>query len=541
MTELLLENPLLLLFVVLGGGYIVGRIRIGGFSLGISAVLFVGLGIGALHPDMRLPDLVYLLGLILFVYTVGLSAGPGFVSSFRHGGAKDSALVVMVLVVACTVTLGGARVLGIEGSFAAGVYTGSLTNTPALAAVLQYQTDTAPPADADRAVAEPVIGYSMSYPFGVLGMVMAVYLLRRVRPGAGTSEQVDGSSAEDLIRTSVVVTEERYVGIALAALMQETGWRVLFTRHADGKDVEIPRPDTVLQHGDVLSVIGESSDVGRVVDALGEPAAVDLALDRTDIDYRRIFVSNDALVGRTIGDLGLLGRFGAIITRVRRGDVDRMARADTVLELGDRIRVVAPRDRMSSLSAYFGDSYRKLSEIDVASFSLGIVAGLLLGMVPIPLPGGSFTLGPAGGPLLVGLLVGALGHTGPFTWQLPYNASLTLRQLGAVLFLAGVGTRSGYAFVDTLAQGAGLELLLLGAVVTTLSALLVILGGVFLLRTPTGVLAGVVGGLVTQPAVLAFAVERTGSDLPNTGYATVYPVATITKILLAQAIVVILA
>jgi putative transport protein len=197
---------------------------------------------------------------------------------------------------------------------------------------------------------------------------------------------------------------------------------------------------------------------------------------------------------------------------------------------------------MSSLSSYFGDSYRKLSEIDVASFSLGIVAGLLLGMVPIPLPGGtSFTLGPAGGPLLIGLLVGALGHTGPFTWQLPYNASLTLRQLGAVLFLAGVGTRSGYAFVDTLAQGAGIELLLLGVVVTALSALLVILGGVFLLRTPTGVLAGIVGGLVTQPAVLAFAVERTGSDLPNTGYATVYPVATITKILLAQAIVVILA
>jgi putative transport protein len=542
MIELLLENPLLLLFVVLGGGYIVGRIRIGGFSLGISAVLFVGLGIGALHPDMRLPDLVYLLGLILFVYTVGLSAGPGFVSSFRHGGAKDNALVVMVLVVACTVTLGGARLLGIEGSFAAGVYTGSLTNTPALAAVLQYQTDTAPQADVDRAVAEPVIGYSMSYPFGVLGMVMAVYLLRRVRPGAGTSEQADGSGAEDLIRTSVVVTADRYVGIELATLMRQTGWRVLFTRHADGKEVEIPHPDTVLHHGDVLSVIGESSDVERVVDALGEPAAVDLALDRTDIDYRRIFVSNDALVGRTIGDLGLLNRFGAIITRVRRGDLDRMARADTVLELGDRIRVVAPRDRMSSLSSYFGDSYRKLSEIDVASFSLGIVAGLLLGMVPIPLPGGtSFTLGPAGGPLLIGLLVGALGHTGPFTWQLPYNASLTLRQLGAVLFLAGVGTRSGYAFVDTLAQGAGIELLLLGVVVTALSALLVILGGVFLLRTPTGVLAGIVGGLVTQPAVLAFAVERTGSDLPNTGYATVYPVATITKILLAQAIVVLLA
>ena len=542
MIELLLENPLLLLFLVLGGGYLVGRISIGGFSLGISAVLFVGLGFGALHPDMRLPDLVYLLGLILFVYTVGLSAGPGFVSSFRRGGARDNALVVIVLIVAFAATLGGARLLGMDGSFAAGVYTGSLTNTPALAAVLQYQTDTSAPDDIDRAVAEPVIGYSVSYPFGVLGMVMAVYLLRRMRPGGGQSEQIDGLSTEDLIRISVVVTAAPYLGVELATLMRETGWRVLITRHTIGEEIEVPHPDSVFHHGDVITVIGESSDVERVVDALGERADVDLALDRTEIDYRRIFVSNDALVGRTIADLGLLERFGAIITRVRRGDVDRMARADTVLELGDRIRVVAPRDRMSSVSTYFGDSYRKLSEIDVASFSLGIVLGLLLGMVPIPLPGGtSFTLGPAGGPLVIGLLVGALGQTGPFTWQLPYNASLTLRQLGAVLFLAGVGTRSGYAFVETLADGAGLELLMLGAAVTALSAVFLILGGVFLLRSPTGVLAGIVGGLVTQPAVLAFAVEQTGNDLPNTGYATVYPVATVTKILLAQAVVVILA
>jgi putative transport protein len=226
---------------------------------------------------------------------------------------------------------------------------------------------------------------------------------------------------------------------------------------------------------------------------------------------------------------------------VRRGDVDRMARPDTVLELGDRIRVVAPRERMAAVSEYFGDSYRKLSEIDVASFSLGIVLGLLLGMIPIPLPGGTtFTLGPAGGPLLVGLLFGALGQTGPFTWQLPYNASLTLRQLGAVLFLAGVGTRSGYVFVDTIGDGAGFDLLLLGAVVTALSATLVILGGRYVLRSPTSVLAGTLGGLVTQPAVLAFAVQQTGDELPNTGYATVYPVATIAKILLAQTIVVLL-
>ncbi|HEX9643002.1 MAG TPA: aspartate:alanine exchanger family transporter [Acidimicrobiia bacterium] len=541
MIDLLLENPLLLLFLVLGIGYLVGRVTIGGFSLGISAVLFVGLVFGALHRDMRLPDFVYLFGLILFVYTVGVSAGPGFLASFRRGGLRDNGLVVSVLALAAVATLLAARLLGLSGSFAAGVYTGSLTNTPALAAVLQYQTDTAAPGEIDRLLAEPVVGYSVAYPFGVLGMVLAVYLLRRLRPAGGDPEQIEGLFPEDLSRTTLEVTGGRYTGIDLATLMEQTGWRVLFTRHREADEVEIPNPSSVLHAGDLVTVIGESRDVAKVVEALGEPAAEDLALDRREIDYRRVFVSNDAMVGRRIADLDLLTRFGAIVTRVRRGDVDRLARPDTVLEPGDRIRVVAPRDRLGEVSTYFGDSYRKLSEIDVASFSLGLVLGLLLGMLPIPLPGGTtFTLGPAGGPLVVGLVVGALGQTGPITWQLPYNAGLTLRQLGAALFLAGVGTRSGYAFVDTLSGGAGVKLLLMGAGVTTLAAVLVLLGGVFVLRSPTSVLAGTVGGLVTQPAVLAFATEQTGDELPNVGYATVYPAATLAKILLAQAIVVVL-
>jgi putative transport protein len=539
--DLLLENPLLLLFLVLGIGYLVGRVTIAGFSLGISAVLFVGLVFGALHRDMRLPDFVYLFGLILFVYTVGVSAGPGFLASFRRGGLRDNGLVVSVLALAAVATVVAARLLGLSGSFAAGVYTGSLTNTPALAAVLQYQTDTAAPGEIDRLLAEPVVGYSVAYPFGVLGMVLAVYALRRLRPAGGDPEQIEGLLPEDLSRTTLEVTGGRYTGIDLATLMEQTGWRVLFTRHREGDELEIPHPSSVLHAGDLVTVIGESGDVAKVVEALGEPAREDLALDRREIDYRRVFVSNDAMVGRRIADLDLLTRFGAIVTRVRRGDVDRLARPDTVLEPGDRIRVVAPRDRLAEVSTYFGDSYRKLSEIDVASFSLGLVLGLLLGMLPIPLPGGTtFTLGPAGGPLVVGLVVGALGQTGPITWQLPYNAGLTLRQLGAALFLAGVGTRSGYAFVDTVSGGAGVKLLLMGAGITTLAAVLALLGGVFVLRSPTSVLAGTVGGMVTQPAVLAFATEQTGDELPNVGYATVYPAATLAKILLAQAIVVLL-
>jgi putative transport protein len=190
---------------------------------------------------------------------------------------------------------------------------------------------------------------------------------------------------------------------------------------------------------------------------------------------------------------------------------------------------------MPDLTAFIGDSYRRLSEINVAAFSLGVSGGLLLGLVPIPLPGGTtFKLGMAGGPLLVGLVLGALRRTGPITWQLSYNASLTLRQLGVVLFLAGVGTRSGYAFVDTLRHGDGLVLLGVGAAVTASAALMILAVGHRVLRVPLPILTGIIAGLQTQPAVLAFAAERSGTDLPNTGYATVYPVATVAKIILAQ-------
>jgi putative transport protein len=192
------------------------------------------------------------------------------------------------------------------------------------------------------------------------------------------------------------------------------------------------------------------------------------------------------------------------------------------------------------VTRFFGDSYRTLSEIDVAAFALGLVGGLLIGLVPVPMPGGGdFRLGMAGGPLVVGLVLGALERTGPITWQLPYNANLTLRQLGAVLFLAGVGVRSGHAFVDTLRSSEGLVVLGVGAAVTALAALLVVWVGRKALHVPVDVLCGIVAGMQTQPAVLAFAVEQAGDDLPNTGYASVYPVATIAKIVLAQVLVVV--
>jgi putative transport protein len=211
------------------------------------------------------------------------------------------------------------------------------------------------------------------------------------------------------------------------------------------------------------------------------------------------------------------------------------------LEPGDRVRVVAKPENMAAVSKFFGDSYRALSEIDILTFSLGLALGLLLGLVPIPLPGGViFKLGLAGGPLVVALILGKLGRTGPLVWAMPYSANLVLRQFGLILFLAGVGTRSGYAFFTTFTQSGGGAIFVAGAIITCVTALTVLAIGHYLLRIPMGLLNGILAGLQTQPAVLGFALEQSENDLPNIGYATVYPIATITKILLAQLILALL-
>lgn len=406
MITLLQASPLLLLFAVAAIGFPLGRLRVGQSRLGIAAVLFVGLAFGAVDPALKLPEIVYQLGLVLFVYTVGLGSGPAFFDALRRRGLRDNVFVVSMLLVGAALAVGLHRLLGLGAAQTAGLFTGALTNTPALAGVLEFLSHL-PPVTLDAGVLDdPVVGYSIAYP---------------------------------------------------------------------------------------------------------------------------------------IGDLDLEQRFGAVVTRVRRGDLDFLASDDILLQPGDRVRFVAPRERVADVSAFFGDSYRHLSEIDILTFSLGLVMGLLLGMLPVPIPGGgTFHLGIAGGPLLVALLLSKVDRSGPLLWNLPYSANLTLRQFGLVLFLAGIGTRAGGAFLSTLLSRGGLLLLASGAVITCTTALLTLWVGHRLLKMPMSLLIGTLGGLQTSPAVLSYATEQTGNDIPHIGYATVYPVAMITKIVLAQLLVALL-
>lgn len=536
MIDILANNPLLLLFTVSAIGYLIGRINIGGISLGVAAVLFVGLAFGALDQRLRLPDIIYLLGLVIFVYTIGLSSGPGFIASFRRRGLRNNLFVGGIIIIAAGIAVLLRMILGLNSAQTAGLFAGSLTNTPALAAVIERLSQRS----ADEVLrAEPVVGYSVAYPVGVLGMILAIYLTRRLWriDLQQESQQLRefGAVGEHLINCTIRVTNANVNGQSIAELVRANGWNVIFSRRQHDGRIELATGAARLNVGDLISVVGSPEAVAQVTAVLGEPTDEQLMLDRHTLDFRRIFVSNPAVIGVPLRMLNLPSTLGAVITRIRRGDVELLPHGDTVLEPGDRVRVVTQRDNMDRVSAFFGDSYRSLAEIDVVSLGLGTALGMLVGLIPIPLPGGgSFSLGLAGGPLIVALILGWRGRTGPIIWSLPYSANLTLRQVGMTLFLAGIGTRAGYSFFTTITQGNGLFLFIGGALITIPVALLTLFIGYKLLKIPFSLLIGMLAGLQTQPAVLAFANEQTGNEAPNIGYAMVFPTAMVVKIILAQ-------
>jgi putative transport protein len=469
---------------------------------------------------------VYLLGLVLFVYTVGLANGASFVAALVRGrGLRINALVVLVLVMMAGLTLVTQRVLHLSAPMAAGMFAGTLTNTPTLAAELDFLRH------AGTESAEPVVAYSLTYPVGVLGMIVALMIARRRMP------PLAGHEPEHAGITMVVarVTNPEATAELLGDLARAQRWRASFGRLKRGDDVRVATPDVRLHLDDLVTVVGPPSELARIVAWIGNAIGERIDRDHSELDMRRIFVSNREVAGRALGELDLPGRFGAVVTRLRRGDVDFVPDDGTVLELGDRLRVLAHRATIADVTRFLGDSYRALSEIDVLTFSVGCALGLGLGLVPIPLPGGlSLRLGLAGGPLIVALLLGHLERTGPVLWTLPYSANLTLRQFGLILFLAGIGTRAGYDFVRYLTSRGGLLAVTAGAGMTLSAAALTLWAGAKLLHLRFGALAGTLAGLQTQPAVLGFALEQTRDESPNVGYATVYPVAMIAKVLIGQ-------
>lgn len=528
--ELLAREELLLLFAVVLLGLLLGRLSFRGVRLGMAGVLFAGLGLSAwLQPQgkLELASQIKELGLLLFVYCVGLTSGPGFFSAWRNRGVGMNLACGTALGCGALIACGAGRLFGLNSAQIAGVFCGALTNTPALGAVSSRLAGT--PFEA-----LPALTYSLTYPAGVLGALLLGRSFARFRHHELADEIAQHKAARASIESkSVAITNARVCGHSIGELRVRDELGVVISRLRRGEEDSVPNKYTVLNPGDIITVVGTAKAVQAAIEYFGQLAPERVELRRDRVDMRRILVSKREFVGVTLGELDLARRFNAQVTRLRRADFDLVPSDEIRLEIGDRLRVVAPVERLRELSRFLGDSEREI-EVDYVALAIGLCAGLLLARIPLQVFGTTLTLGTAGGPLLAALILGRLGRSGQFVWAMPYESNLTLREFGLLLFLAGVGVNAGGKLAGVMNRE-GLIIIGIGMCVTLVTTAVAL----FLMRrwSGAGVVAALGGasGLQTQPATLAAAFELSQrSEETYVAYALVYPLAMIGKILIAQ-------
>ncbi|MGM0385391.1 MAG: aspartate:alanine exchanger family transporter [Actinomycetota bacterium] len=521
MLALLTDSPLLTIMLVLALGAALGAVPFGPLRFGAAGALFVGLAIGSLDPALGQGlGLVQTLGLALFVYTVGIGAGATFFSDLRRQ-LPLMGLAVGVLAVATALTVAVGKAFGLGTGLIAGTFAGALTSTPALAA-----------ATAATGSPDASVGYSLGYPVGVTLAILAIAMVvGRDWPGKRDTPSLASEGIE-----AVSTRVERTVPVR-----EVPGWgsqEIRMSYLQRGGRTRVVSPGEDLEPGDEVLLVGAPRSVEPAVEFLGRRLDEELTHDRSAVDFRRFVVSRTDLAGHPVAELNLPSRFGGVVTRVRRGDVDLLGRDDLVLQLGDRVLAVVPRGEMEAVSGFFGDSERKVSEVDALALGIGMTLGLLVGAVAVPLPGGAvFSLGSAAGPLVVGMVLGAIHRTGPIAWELPMAANLTTRQLGLLLFLATVGLASGDAFASQAFTVIGLRIALTAAVVLA-GAAAVFLAGARLLGLSAPRSAGAFAGFIGQPAILAYATGRVTDERIEAGYAALFALGIIAKILAVQVIAV---
>lgn len=521
----LAEQPVLFLFMLIGVGMIFGHIKVKGVSLGAAAVLFCAIGFAAwgetydIHA--RVPHGIGILGLAIFAFAIGINSGPSFFRNLKAALGPIIAMVGLYIVAAGSGYLVGTKVFDMPIALVAGTFAGATTNTPALAAA----------GEASGELATATVGYSIAYLFGVIGMMIAAYFAIKVgKNDKDTPSQV----------THATIRVEREDSPTVADILHIVGDKALFSRLRRGETgpIWIPELTDHLEKDDLVTVAAPKELIAVIERALGHISSHSLRADRRFLDFRRITVSDGKLAGHTIAELDAMleEKFGATISRVRRGDIDQVATPEFFVEMGDRVRVVGPTAKMKEISKFFGDSARGLTDINPVAFGIGMMLGVLLGEMPIPMGGGAtFSIGSAAGTLIVGLIFGRIGRIGPIVTTLPHTSCLVLSELGLLMFLAQAGTNAGGQIAVAFEGGTWLHILALGAMITTIMAV----GMFFVMRLVFKMggtqLSGVLGGSQTQPAVLGFANNRTHGD-PRValGYALVYPVAMIGKILVAQ-------
>jgi putative transport protein len=536
-VSFLLSDQMLVLFIILAAGALLGSFVWRGISLGSAGVLFVALVLG--HFSLTVPKGIMDLGLLLFVYSVGLQAGPRFFRMFRKQGMRYVIIGVAVALTGALATLGVAYLLKIPDDLAAGLYAGALTCTPALAAALDVFARTVPNLSAAASV-----GYGIAYPFSMIGVVLLVQFLPKLLKRDMRAEQknwIEERQKElpSLVVKNLRITNPNMAGKTLREIDPHRLAHVNITRVRRGDQVNMVNPDFILAMDDVLMVVGPQAEMQKIKLVLGEE--IDVPMDmNSNIATQDLELNSPAFIGKTLAEFEIWENYGVIITRIRRQGLEISPIGSITLEIGDGLHVVGDRQEVQEFIKKAGGDTRKAEETNMLPYLLGLVLGVGLGLVPFRLASGvEVKLGIAGGAFLVSLLIGHFGRIGPLRLYVPAAAKNLTRELGLMLFLAGAGTTAGAQLVQVIEQQ-GPALLLAGALITLMAVSVGMLLTFKLFKMDTLAALGALTAAMTNPPGLSAANRQTVTDQATLAYASVYPAALIFKILFAQILVTLL-
>ncbi|HEI3720608.1 TPA: putative transporter [Escherichia coli] len=543
MSDIALTVSILALVAVVG--LFIGNVKFRGIGFGIGGVLFGGIIVGhfvsqagmTLSSDML--HVIQEFGLILFVYTIGIQVGPGFFASLRVSGLRLNLFAVLIVIIGGLVTAILHKLFDIPLPVVLGIFSGAVTNTPALGAGQQILRDLGTPMEM---VDQMGMSYAMAYPFGICGILFTMWMLRVIfRVNVETEAQQHESSRTNggaLIKTiNIRVENPNLHDLAIKDVPILNGDKIICSRLKREETLKVPSPDTIIQLGDLLHLVGQPADLHNAQLVIGQEVDTSLSTKGTDLRVERVVVTNENVLGKRIRDLHFKERYDVVISRLNRAGVELVASGDISLQFGDILNLVGRPSAIDAVANVLGNAQQKLQQVQMLPVFIGIGLGVLLGSIPVFVPGfpAALKLGLAGGPLIMALILGRIGSIGKLYWFMPPSANLALRELGIVLFLSVVGLKSGGDFVNTLVNGEGLSWIGYGALITAVPLITVGILARMLAKMNYLTMCGMLAGSMTDPPALAFANNlHPTSGAAALSYATVYPLVMFLRIITPQ-------
>lgn len=543
MSDIALTVSILALVAVVG--LFIGNVKFRGVGLGIGGVLFGGIIVGhfvsqagmTLSSDML--HVIQEFGLILFVYTIGIQVGPGFFASLRVSGLRLNLFAVLIVIIGGLVTAILHKLFDIPLPVVLGIFSGAVTNTPALGAGQQILRDLGTPM---AMVDQMGMSYAMAYPFGICGILFTMWMLRVIfRVNVETEAQQHESTRTNggaLIRTiNIRVENPNLHNLAIKDVPILNGDKVICSRLKREETLKVPSPETVIQLGDLLHLVGQPADLHNAQLVIGQEVDTSLSTKGTDLRVARVVVTNENVLGKRIRDLHFKERYDVVISRLNRAGVELVASSDISLQFGNILNLVGRPSAIDAVANVLGNAQQKLQQVQMLPVFIGIGLGVLLGSIPVFVPGfpAALKLGLAGGPLIMALILGRIGSIGKLYWFMPPSANLALRELGIVLFLSVVGLKSGGDFIHTLVDGEGLSWIGYGALITAVPLITVGILARMLAKMNYLTMCGMLAGSMTDPPALAFANNlHPTSGAAALSYATVYPLVMFLRIITPQ-------